>query len=120
MRLTPHQTSTFPAREGRRNGGSESTRAGFLYDMRTPQIGQSKWDILPTNHPTVIRRLVKELNYREAGFYFNGHRFNQARFRKGNLEVRMGAGHWTVAGFESVFGDGSGGVICASRTRCGQ
>jgi len=79
----------------------------------------SKWDILPSDHPTVIRRLVKELNHRPAGFYFNGGRFNQARFHKGRLEIRMGHDHWTVAGFESVFGDGNGGTICASRTRCG-
>lgn len=80
---------------------------------------ESKWDILPANHPTVIRRLVKELNYRSAGFYFNGERYNQARFSKGNLEVRMGRGPWIVAGFESVFGDGNGGTVCACRVRGG-
>lgn len=82
-------------------------------------MSESKWDILPSNHPTVIRRLCRELNHRSAGFYFNGARYNQARFHKGNLELRMGHGRWTVAGFESVFGDGQGGTINPSRTRCG-
>jgi len=78
-----------------------------------------KQGILPLNHPTVIRRLCRELNHRDAGFYFNGQRFNQARFRKGNLEVRMGSGQWTAAGFYSSFGDGNGGYIEVSRIRCG-
>lgn len=81
----------------------------------------SKWDILPQDHPLVIKRLVRELNHREAGFYFGGDRFNQARYSKGRLQVRQFYGPWIEAGRESngVFEDGNGGTICASRTRCG-
>jgi hypothetical protein len=78
-----------------------------------------KFELLPANHPTVIRRLVKELNYRPAGFYVTGSRYNQARFKKGNLEVRMGRDKWVIISSDEYIGDGSGGRIMASRTRCG-
>ncbi len=81
--------------------------------------------LLPVDHPTVIRRLCKELNYRPAGFYVfpaaAGEclgRFNQARFSKGALQVCMGRGQWiTVTPADHTFDDGNGGTICASRTK---
>lgn len=31
-----------------------------------------KWELLPANHPTVLRRIVRELNRNFNGFYTNG------------------------------------------------
>ena len=66
-----------------------------------------------------MRRLVKELNYRPAGFYVSGSRYNRARFSKGKLQVCMGRGPWVTIGFEQYIDDGNGNRIMASRTRCG-
>lgn len=78
-----------------------------------------KYQLLPSNHPTVMRRLVNELNYRDNGFYVTGSRYNQARFSKGQLQVRLGDQEWVTIGFEQFIDDGYGNRICASRTRCG-
>lgn len=78
-----------------------------------------KWEILPLDHPTVLRRLVKELNHRDAGFYGpNGARFNQARLHAGRLQVRFGSFDWTDCPADSLY-DHASQPITASRTRCG-
>ena len=72
--------------------------------------------LLEPNHPTVLRRLVRELNSQQAGFYTNGHRYNRARLHKGQLQVRMTCmDRWESMGFENYFSDGMGKQICASR-----
>ena len=79
-----------------------------------------KWELLPANHPTVLRRIVRELNRNFNGFYTNGHRFSRARIHKGQIQVRASRWEpWETMGFEQFFSDGNGNHICASRTRCG-
>lgn len=79
----------------------------------------AKWQMLPATHPTVLRRLAKELNHRSNGFYSHGERWTQAKFSKGRLMVLAGfEGKWTDAtGW--TFDDGYGNEITASRTVCG-
>src|ERR1017187_9668579 len=38
-----------------------------------------KWELLPVNHPTLLRRLVRELNSSVSGIYASGHRYSRAR-----------------------------------------
>ena len=75
--------------------------------------------LFETNHPTVLRRLVKELNNQQAGFFTNGLRFNRAQLNHGQLECRVWCNGWEVMGFEQFFSDVNGKQICASRTKKG-
>ena len=86
-----------------------------------PANWPKKFAKLPVDHPTVLRRWVRELSHRPAGFYWHGQRFNQARVKAGRLQVRMCDGAWTDCPVDDslVIGDGSGGTVCVSRTVCG-
>jgi hypothetical protein len=95
---------------------------------------ENKWDILTKDHPTVLRRLAKELNakgwQRGHAFYLfrNGHclgKFTQARTRKVghglSVEVCMaGRPPWIPVDYHDSIEDGNGNTINASRTRCGR
>ncbi len=82
----------------------------------------SKWDILPQDHPLVIKRLARELNANgwQAGraFYGNG-KFNRARVSHGKLQVTMCSDPWQDADPSTPFEDSGANQIYASRTRCG-
>ena len=79
-----------------------------------------KWELLPVNHPTLLRRLVRELNSSVSGIYASGHRYSRARLHDGQIQVRASRfDPWEVMGFDQFFSDGNGNHICGSRTRCG-
>lgn len=82
-----------------------------------------KWELLPANHPTVMRRLSRELNANgwQAGraFYYKGDKYNRAMISHGTLYVRMCSDSWIPADVEGHFDDGNGNAIQGSRTRCG-
>lgn len=90
-----------------------------IHDCHPARALTGKWEILAKDHPTVVRRLCRELNHRPAGFYVNGERYNQARVMHGQLYTRMGGDPWIPQSPCNVFDDGSGGTIEASRTKCG-
>lgn len=83
------------------------------------QEHQNKWEILPKDHPLVLRRLVRELNGQLNSFFTNGHRYCRARLHKGQLQVCGFDGRWESMGFRQYFTNSAGEEICASRTRCG-
>lgn len=89
-------------------------------NMNTNSIVTGKYELLPTSHLTVVRRLAKELNAhgwrRGRAFYFSGGKYTQARVKAGQLQIRMAGQPWQVAGFDSYFDDGNGNRIMASRT----
>ncbi len=93
--------------------------ASELKDSFSPHYHMKKWQILPENHPTVLRRLVRELNNNSHnGFYFNGERYNHARFSNGRVVVSF-CGENQATLLDYVISDPYGNVITASRTRCG-
>lgn len=83
----------------------------------------AKWQLLPATHPTVVRRLARELNragwMRGRAFYIHGSKWNCARVRKGQLEIGMCQEDWVAVSPESHFDDGNGNAIVAHRTVCG-
>jgi hypothetical protein len=82
----------------------------------TTKAANMKTELLATNHPTVLRRLVRELNNQEAGFFTNGHRYNRARLSGGQLQIRLTSfDDWEAAGFEQFFCDSYSRQIVASR-----
>jgi hypothetical protein len=84
-----------------------------------PQPMPKKWQLLPETHPTVLRRLVRELNNHSVnGFYFNGERYNRARFSKGHVVVSF-CGENDATLLDYVISDPYGNTITASRTLCG-
>jgi hypothetical protein len=96
------------------------TNAGNNTTMTTITI-PAKWQLLAADHPTVIRRLCRELNHRPNGFYCGGERCTRARVQKGKFQLyylRDGYG-WITVSPTARLDDGNGGTICASRTRCG-
>ena len=72
-------------------------------------------NLLPTNHPTVLRRLVRELNSQVDGFYTSGHRYHRARLRAGELQVKAHGQPWRMTGYENYFTDAYARHLCASR-----
>jgi len=79
-----------------------------------------KWELLPANHPTVLRRLVRELNSSQSGIYAEGRRYSRARLKDGQIQVRASSfAPWEAMSIETFFSDGNGNHICGSRTRCG-
>ncbi len=88
----------------------------------------TKWDILPKDHPTVLRRLVRELNGNINGFYLAGRRYHRARLHEGKVQIRgflapYDSPCWIdvehTEQIDAYFTDYNGQHICASRTRCG-
>lgn len=76
--------------------------------------------LLPSNHPTYLRRLVRELNAQGDGFYYRGSRCNRARLSKGDLQIRqLSISSWVsvVLSPEPVFVDAHGRSITASRRK---
>jgi hypothetical protein len=72
--------------------------------------------LIETTSPLYVKRLARELNGLEHGFYAsNGLRFSQARVRNGSLELRMPVeGNW-IASPDMSFCDTYGRSIVASR-----
>ena len=83
-------------------------------------VHANKYNLLPYDSLTVLRRMVRELNSQENGFYTNGHRYKRARLSKGQLQVRATSfDKWQVMGFEQYFSDAYGNKIVCSRTKGG-
>jgi len=88
----------------------------------------SKWTILPADHPTVLRRLAKEINQRAYnGVYATypeaNHRIIRAKYRTrtpANLVLKTMSGVWHVYSLDVHLHDGAGNTITASRTACGR
>lgn len=84
-------------------------------------------ELLPEDHPTVVRRLARELNAHgwQSGKAFycsiagSGNKFTIARVRKGKLQVSMCKDGWFEADPKAHFDDGNGNRIAATRTKCG-
>lgn len=85
-----------------------------------------KWAILAKDHPTVVRRLAKELNSHgwQSGkaFYVRipgveRTKWTGARIRSGKLEICMCNEGWTEVSALADFDDGNGNSIYASRTK---
>jgi hypothetical protein len=75
--------------------------------------------LIPLDSPLYLKRMSKELNEQEAGFYVNGIRFHRARTSKGGsiLAAKRHENHgWfdITHAVESIF-DAYGQSICASR-----
>lgn len=71
-----------------------------------------KHEMLPTDHPIVIGRLLHELKTSSAGFYACGPRYDQARFRNGKIEARIaGETRWVIINYDQAFIDGDGKQI---------
>lgn len=95
----------------------------------------SRYDLLPFNHPTYLRRMAKELNASVCGFYYGGERWTKASVHSmpgsGGKDTTLRisrATDWngdgdviaedskTLADLSNVvFGDGNGGTITAHR-----
>jgi len=85
--------------------------------------------LLPFNHPTYLRRLVRELNHRPAGFYHDGQRWYRATFSvHGGLRIWRLVGYAANGGRNEVsksfgecpyglFDDGQGNDITARRAQ---
>lgn len=72
--------------------------------------------LLPFNSPTYLRRLARELNRAEHGFYCTQGRFARASFVKGQITV---TDHFKTVAVEApndeTFWDHNGRPICARR-----
>lgn len=82
--------------------------------------------LLPLNSPLYLKRLARELNHRDGGFYANGVRFTAARIRAGHLQAYRStayldpqdprAGHIWQDVTGNTMEDGNGREICAARS----
>jgi len=86
--------------------------------MTTKLDWKLDWD-----SPLHLKRLARELNENgwqaSRAFYcdIEPRKFNQARFSKGALQVRMCRGSWVTVEGETRFDDGNGNEISASRIK---
>jgi len=74
--------------------------------------------LVQTDSPTYQRRLVRELNSQENGFYTpTGRRCNLAKFTQGRVAVREIGGKWFFPDYDAPanFCDAYGRGIYASR-----
>jgi len=70
--------------------------------------------LLDTNSPLYLKRLVRELNSQEHGFYCSeGVRYHRARLYKGDLQAK---GSYPWARVSKPFSDAYGREIVASRS----
>jgi len=78
---------------------------------------------LDWDSPLHLKRLAKELNsegWQSAKAFYcrlEPLKFNQARFSKGKLQIRMCRGEWITVESEILFHDGNGNEISASRIK---